>query len=60
MARIQDILDNKCPNCGDVEKADHFNRCPSEARTELLHDSVNDLERWMLEGGKRISSWRIG
>ena len=38
MSRIQDTLDNKCPNCGMVERAEHLTRCPSEARTELLEN----------------------
>ena len=30
---LQGRLDNKCPNCGLVEKAAHLNVCPSEAGT---------------------------
>jgi hypothetical protein len=47
MARLQDLVDNKCPNCGMVEKAEHLNVCPSEGRTQLLQESVESLEAWM-------------
>ena len=47
MARLQDLVDNKCPNCGMVENATHLNRCPSEGRTQLLQESVEALEAWM-------------
>ena len=39
---------DRCPNClSPAERADHLCRCPSEERTQLLHDSTADLEKWM-------------
>ena len=35
-----------------VETAAHLNQCASEARTELLEDSVDELQRWMLSEGR--------
>jgi len=36
MAQIQDLLDNKCPNCPlPREKSKHLNRCPDTGRTLL-------------------------
>jgi hypothetical protein len=49
MARLQDLIDNKCPNCGQVERALHLNMCPSESRTTLLLEGVTDLEEWMYQ-----------
>lgn len=55
MARLQDLVDNKCPNCGMVEKAEHLNRCPSEGRTQLLTEGVEALEEWMRQDGRTDS-----
>ena len=42
MARLQDLIDNKCPNCGQVERAIHLNMCPSDSRMTLLLEGVTD------------------
>ena len=48
MARIQDILDSKCPNCKqEQEKSHHLNRCPDRGRTLLFKESVASLVDWM-------------
>jgi hypothetical protein len=48
MARIQDILDNKCPNCKqEQEKSHHLNRCPDQCRTLLFRENVASLVDWM-------------
>lgn len=52
MARIQDLIDNKCPNCGMVEKAEHLNICPSENRTRLLKEGVEKLADWLEKDDK--------
>jgi len=55
MARLQDLVDNKCPNCGMVEKASHLNMCPSDGRTQLLTEGVEQLEQWMRQDGRTDS-----
>ena len=52
MARLQDLVDNKCPNCGMVEKAEHLNVCPSEDRTKLLEEGVDKLSSWLIQDNK--------
>jgi hypothetical protein len=48
LARIQDILDDKCPNCGQArETSIHLNRCPDNGRTLLFKESVTNLSTWM-------------
>jgi hypothetical protein len=48
MARIQDILDSKCPNCRqEQEKSHHLNRCPDPGRTLLFREGVASLVDWM-------------
>jgi hypothetical protein len=48
MASIQDLLDDKCPNCNRPRQtSNHLNWCPEAGRTLLFHDSVVDLTRWM-------------
>jgi hypothetical protein len=48
LARIQDILDDRCPNCGQgPERATHLNRCPDHGRTMLFKESVTKLGTWM-------------
>ena len=41
---LQGRLDDKCPNCGLMEKAKHLNVCPNESRTKLLEEGVKLLE----------------
>jgi hypothetical protein len=44
MARIQDILDSKCPSCKqEQEKSHHLNRRPDHGRTLLFRESVANL-----------------
>ena len=52
MARLQDLIDNKCPNCGMIEKAEHLNVCPSEDRTRLLEEGVDKLSSWLTQDNK--------
>jgi hypothetical protein len=48
LARIQDILDDRCPNCGQgPERSTHLNRCPDHGRTMLFNESVTKLGTWM-------------
>ncbi len=47
-ARIQDNLDDRCPNCGQRrEDNKHLNRCPDPGRIRLFQDGVGKLKRWM-------------
>ncbi len=50
MAQLHDLIDNKCPNCGQVERAVHLNMCPSESIMTLLSEGVIELEEWMYQG----------
>ena len=52
MKRLQDNLDNKCPNCGRKEDAAHLMRCPSENRTKLLTEDVEHLSTWLQGDGR--------
>ena len=48
MARIQDILDDKCPNClRPQETNDHLNRCPDAGRTLLFRESIASIVKWL-------------
>ncbi len=48
LACIQDILDDKCPNCGQAqETSTHLNRCPDYGCTLLFKESVTNLSTWM-------------
>jgi hypothetical protein len=48
MKRIQDLLDDKCPNCNHPrETSDHLNRCPKAGQTLLFQDSMASLTGWM-------------
>jgi hypothetical protein len=47
-ARIQDILNNCCPNCGKRgEDNKHLNRCTNPGRMKLFLDGVRNLMWWM-------------
>jgi hypothetical protein len=47
MARIQDLLDNKCPNClRPQERSEHLNQCPDAGQTLLFKD-INLIVQWM-------------
>ena len=48
VARIQDSLDDKCPNCQQhQETSSHLNRCPDNGRTLLFKEGVEKLAAWM-------------
>ena len=50
IARIQDLLADKCPNCQQVaESLDHLNCCPDEGRTMLFRERVDLLSKWLNE-----------
>ena len=61
MARIQDLLDDRCPNCLQAgERASHLNVCPDDGRRQLFADGVNQLQRWMETGNRtdpEIAYW---
>ncbi len=47
-AQIQDILDDKCPNCGQAcETSTHLNWCPNHGCSWLFKDGVAKLSTWM-------------
>jgi hypothetical protein len=43
--------DKRCPNCGRRETAAHLLLCPSEGRTQLLIDNMDELEIWLEKDG---------
>ncbi len=44
LARIQDILDDRCPNCSrGPERSSHLNCCPDHGRSMLFKESVAKL-----------------
>jgi hypothetical protein len=48
LSRIQDILDDRCPNCGQGrETSTHLNRCPDHGHTMLFKEGVTKLSTWM-------------
>jgi hypothetical protein len=48
LARIQDILDDRCPNCGHRRKTStHSNCCPDHGRTMHFKEGVAKLSTWM-------------
>ena len=50
MSRIQDLLDDKCPNCRQPgERASHLNVCPDPDRVRCFEDLVATLDRWLNE-----------
>jgi hypothetical protein len=61
MARIQDILDEKCPNClCPRETSDHLNRCPDAGQTLLFRDSISSIVQWMHEHNRtdaKLAYW---
>ena len=45
---IQDILDDRCPNCGKRREDNlHLNRCIDPGRIQLFCDGVRKLGKWM-------------
>jgi hypothetical protein len=52
-ARIQDILDDKCPNRGRrSEDNHHLNRCSDPGRVQLFRNGVHKLSSWMRRGNQ--------
>jgi hypothetical protein len=50
MSQIQDLLNNKCPNClQPQETSQHLNRCPDKGRTLLFKDGISNLVSWMYD-----------
>jgi hypothetical protein len=48
MARIQDILDDCCPNCGKRgEDSKHLNRCTDPGQIKLFRAGLGKLKWWM-------------
>jgi hypothetical protein len=48
MSWIQDLLDDKCPNClQPQETSQHLNRCPDQGCTLLFKESISNLVTWM-------------
>ena len=48
LARIQDILDNKCLNCGQAwETSTHLNQCPDHSHSLLFKERVKKLSAWL-------------
>ena len=48
LARIQDLLDDKCPNCLEPrEDAAHLTICGDAGRQKLFEEGVVALEQWM-------------
>ncbi len=53
LARIQDILDGRCPNCGrGPERLTHLNHCPDHGCTMLFKESVAKLGMWMCQNDR--------
>jgi hypothetical protein len=53
LARIQDILDDRCPNCSQgPERSWHLNHCPDNGRTMLFKESVAKLGTWMRQNDR--------
>ena len=62
MARVHASRENRCPNCGLVERAAHLNVCPSVVRTRLLTEGMELLENWLYQDGRtdgELAYWII-
>jgi hypothetical protein len=44
--------DEKCPNCGQKEIAEHLMLCPHQDRTRLLKEQTENLEEWLYKDDK--------
>ena len=52
-ACIQDILDDRCPNCGKRgEDNHHLNQCRDPGRVRLFREGVCKLTKWMQRGNQ--------
>ncbi len=48
MKRVGHSDDDRCPSCWKRrERANHLCRCPSQVRTQLFLDNVDELEKWL-------------
>ena len=62
MARVHASRENRCPNCGLVERAAHLNVCPSVVRTRLLTEGTELLENRLYQDGRtdgELAYWLI-
>ena len=46
------LPDEKCPNCGQREIAEHLMLCPNRDRTRLLKEQTENLEEWLYKDEK--------
>ena len=46
------LPDEKCPNCGQREIAEHLMLCPNRDRTRLLKEQTKNLEEWLYKDEK--------
>ena len=52
-ACIQDIIDDRCPNCDKRgEDNQQLNCCTDPGRVHLFHDGVRKLTKWMWKGNQ--------
>ncbi len=54
------LPDERCPNRGRRETADHLLLCSNEDRTQLLIKNTDELERWLERDGitdPELSYW---
>ena len=60
-ARIQDILDDRCPNCGKRgEDNQHLNQLMDPGHVRLFRDRVHKLTKWMRKGNQtdtKVAFW---
>ena len=52
--------DKSCPNCGQIEKAEHLCVCPCKDRTRLINESAEELGSWMFADNRtepQIAYW---
>ncbi len=53
LARIQDIRDDRFPNCDQgCETSTHLNSCPDQERTMLFKEGVTKLSTWMCQNNR--------
>ena len=44
--------DTSCPNCGQVEKAEHLCVFPCEDRIRLINENAEELGSWLFADNK--------